>query len=56
MLKDFWAVPEYDKLLVVSQKALQEYIMNDDITAEDTLSHIADEWEYIFEYAGYYKE
>jgi len=56
MLKDFWAVPEYDKLLTVSQRALHEYIVNDDISAEYTLDHIADEWEEVFEYAGYYKE
>jgi multiple sugar transport system substrate-binding protein len=56
MLKDFWAVPEYDQLLSISQKELREYLINDDISAKDTLGHIADEWEKVFEYAGYYKE
>ncbi|MBF0217838.1 MAG: extracellular solute-binding protein, partial [Candidatus Omnitrophica bacterium] len=56
MLKDFWAVPEYDQLLSISQKELRAYLVSDDITAKDTLDQIADEWEKVFEYAGYYKE
>jgi multiple sugar transport system substrate-binding protein len=54
--KDFWAVPEYAQLLEISQKYLSAYLLNENITAEDTMNNIASEWETIFEYAGYYKE
>ena len=54
--KDFWTVPEYPELLSVSQKYWDMYINNDDISAEEAMMKIEDEWEEVFEQAGYYKE
>lgn len=56
MVRDFWAVPEYTKLLSVSQKYWYEYVVKDTITAKEAMNNTAKEWEDIFEYSGYYKE
>lgn len=56
MVRDFWAVPEYPELLAISQKYFSDYLSNDAISAEETMSIIARKWEAVFEYAGYYKE
>jgi multiple sugar transport system substrate-binding protein len=53
---DFWAVPEYPVLLKISQKYFNKYVTKGDITAKEALDKIADEWEEVFEHAGYYKE
>ena len=54
--RDFWAVPEYSELLSVSQKYWDMYINNDEISAEESMRRIEEEWEEIFDQAGYYKE
>lgn len=56
IVRDFWAVPEYPLLLEVSQKYWSEYVSDDKRSAEETMDLIAQKWESIFEYAGYYKE
>ncbi len=56
MLKDFWSVPEYARLLAVSQKYWTQYLFMDTITAQEAMSSVAREWEEQFEAAGYYKE
>ncbi len=55
-MKDFWAVPEYIELLGVSQKHFHDFLFKDDVPAERSLENVANEWENIFESAGYYKE
>ena len=56
MVKDFWAVPEYAQLLEVSQRYWNQYVVAGGITAKQAMDAIADEWEKIFEKAGYYKK
>lgn len=56
IIRDFWAVPEYTELLKVSQKHWYAYVIEDNITAEQAMDDVAEEWEDIFEYSGYYKE
>ncbi len=56
MVKDFWAVPEYAELLEVSQRYWHEYVVAGTITAKQAMDSIAEEWEKIFEKAGYYKK
>jgi multiple sugar transport system substrate-binding protein len=56
MVRDFWAVPEYTELLAVSQKYWSAYVTENSLTAEEAMDKVAEEWEEIFEYAGYYKE
>ncbi len=55
-MKDFWAVPEYIELLAVSQRHFHDFLLKDDVPAEQALENVANEWENIFESAGYYKE
>jgi multiple sugar transport system substrate-binding protein len=54
MVKDFWAVPEYAELLEVSQRYWHEAIVAGTVSAKEAMDGIADEWEAIFEKAGYY--
>jgi multiple sugar transport system substrate-binding protein len=54
MVKDFWAVPEYAELLEVCQRRWHEAIVAGTITAKEAMDGIAEEWEAIFEKAGYY--
>jgi multiple sugar transport system substrate-binding protein len=54
MVKDFWAVPEYAELLEASQRYWHEAIVAGTITAKEAMDGIAEEWEAIFEKAGYY--
>jgi multiple sugar transport system substrate-binding protein len=56
MMRDFWVVPEYLELLEVSQKYWHKYLFSNESTAEEINNAIANEWENIFEMAGYYKE
>ncbi|MBF0522947.1 MAG: extracellular solute-binding protein [Candidatus Omnitrophica bacterium] len=56
MVKDFWVTPEYDTLLAVSQKYLHGYVVDNQFSSREALDLLADDWENIFEYAGYYKE
>lgn len=56
MVKDFWAVPEYPQLLKISQEFWFKFITTDQISAAEAMNTIAEKWENIFEYAGYYKE
>ncbi|MCU7847472.1 MAG: extracellular solute-binding protein [Candidatus Thiodiazotropha sp. (ex Lucinoma kastoroae)] len=56
MAQDFWAVPEYEKLLSISQKHWSAYINDGTLSASEAMNKIADEWESVFELAGYYKE
>lgn len=56
ILRDFWTTPEYAELLEISQRYFYQYVTTDSISAEETLEIIADQWERIFELAGYYKE
>lgn len=53
--KDFWAVPEYAELLRHSQHYFNDF-MRHEASADDVLASLADEWEYIFEHNGYYRE
>lgn len=55
-IKDFWVVPEYPELLKVSQKYWFRFLTTDEITAQEAMDSISQEWENIFEWAGYYKE
>ncbi len=55
MVRDFWAVPEYSTMLVISQKYWYKYVVEGSITAEEAMNSIAKEWEAIFEEKGYYK-
>jgi len=54
MVKDFWAVPEYAELLESCQRRWHEYVVEGKGTAKQSMDGIADEWEAIFEKAGYY--
>jgi multiple sugar transport system substrate-binding protein len=56
IMKDFWSVPEYPQLLTISQKYFDKYLSSNDITAEQAMNSIANEWEQVFETAGYYKQ
>jgi hypothetical protein len=56
MVRDFWAVPEYPQLLEISQRYWNEYVNEERDEAESVMNRIAQEWENVFEYAGYYKE
>ena len=56
IMRDFWTVPEYTKLLKVSQKYWYDYMTKDKYTAKQAMDLVAQEWEEIFEQAGYYKE
>lgn len=56
MVKDFWAVPEYAELLEVCQREFHEFVVARSKTAKEALDTIAEEWEAIFEKAGYYKK
>lgn len=55
-VRDFWAVPEYAELLKFSQKHFSHYLYTNDISAKDSLDNLADDWERVFEFHGYYKE
>ncbi|HBG61158.1 MAG: hypothetical protein A2Y03_10340 [Omnitrophica WOR_2 bacterium GWF2_38_59] len=55
-VKDFWVVPEYSELLKVSQEYWFRFLTTDEITSQEAMDAIAQEWENIFEWAGYYKE
>lgn len=54
--KDFWADKEYNQLLELSQQRWRQYIQSDNITAQETMTSLANDWEDIFEYSGYYRE
>lgn len=56
MARDFWAVPEYPQLLSISQKYWSGYVNEGKYSARQAMDEIAEQWENIFEYAGYYKE
>lgn len=56
MAKDFWAVPEYTRLLKVSQKNWYECVVKKTMSSQEAMDAVAREWELIFEEAGYYKE
>ncbi|GGK73568.1 ABC transporter substrate-binding protein [Amphritea balenae] len=55
-VQDFWAVPEYAQLLDLSQQHWDEYLNTDQLTAEQSLDRLAQQWDKVFEYGGYYKE
>ncbi|MCU7806007.1 MAG: hypothetical protein KZQ96_22760 [Candidatus Thiodiazotropha sp. (ex Lucinoma borealis)] len=55
MVQDFWAVPEYEKLLSISQRHWSAYINDGTLSVSEAINKIADEWESVFELAGYYK-
>ncbi len=47
-MKDFWNVPSYDKLLIVSQKNLYDYFYDKSgLSAKETLDKINEEWKTI---------
>ncbi len=54
MVKDFWAVPEYAELLEVCQRRWHEFVVEGAVTAKEAMDGIVEEWEAIFEKAGYY--
>ncbi|MEI8346498.1 MAG: extracellular solute-binding protein [Pseudomonadota bacterium] len=56
MMKDFWAIPEYSKLLKVSQENFYKFMTEKNYSAKQALNETADQWETTFEEAGYYKE
>jgi multiple sugar transport system substrate-binding protein len=56
IVRDFWAVPEYSSMLVISQKYWYKYVVEGSITAQEAMDSIAKEWEAIFEAKGYYKQ
>jgi multiple sugar transport system substrate-binding protein len=56
MVKDFWAVPEYAELLEVCQRKWHEYVVAGQGTAKEAMDGVAQEWEAIFQKAGYYKK
>jgi multiple sugar transport system substrate-binding protein len=56
MMKDFWSVPEYTKLLGVSQQHFYRFMTQKNYSAQTALNNIAREWERIFEENGYYRQ
>ena len=48
-VKDFWNVPVFGELLVVSQNELGEYIVGGEGTAEEAMNAIAEEHQRILE-------
>lgn len=56
MARDFWAVPEYPKLLAISQKYWSQFVSENKLSAKEAMDRISIEWEQVFEQAGYYKE
>ena len=54
-VKDFWNIPEFGDLLVVSQRELSKYIVEGQGTAKDALNNIAREHTEILKKAGYLK-
>lgn len=56
MVRDFWAVPEYARLLKISQENWYSYLVLDELTASQAMNRVAREWETVFEENGYYAE
>ncbi len=56
IVKDFWAVPEYSKLITISQRYWYKYVVQGTISAEDAMNNISKEWETVFDENGYYKQ
>ena len=56
MLLQLSSKSEYTELLEVSQKYWNQYVTGNRLTAEEAMNSVAEEWERIFETAGYYKE
>ena len=54
IMKDFWAEPEYARLLESFSKTVGSYIIRGEGTAKGALDQCAEEWTDIFEQAGYY--
>ncbi|MCS7056130.1 MAG: sugar ABC transporter substrate-binding protein [Thermoflexales bacterium] len=54
-VKDFWNIPEFGDLLVVSQRELSKYIVEGQGTAKEALDNIAREHTEILKRAGYLK-
>jgi multiple sugar transport system substrate-binding protein len=52
LVKDFWNVPVYGELLLVSQRELGEYILAGQGTAEEAMNNIATEHQQILLEAG----
>ncbi len=53
IFKDFWAVPEYGQLLETYSKTIGNYIIRDQGTAKQALDRLVEQWQEIFEEAGY---
>lgn len=54
IFKDWWACPEYDELLRTFSETIAEYVIGDQGTAEEAADKCVEQWESIFEAAGYY--
>ncbi len=53
IFKDWWACPEYDELLRTFSVNIAKYVVVGDGTAEEALNKCVEDWEEIFEAAGY---
>jgi multiple sugar transport system substrate-binding protein len=53
IFKDWWACPEYDELLRTFSENIAKYVVAGDGTAEEALNKCVEDWEEIFEAAGY---
>jgi multiple sugar transport system substrate-binding protein len=56
MIRDFWSVPEYPRLLDISQYFLKRCVVDNDLPPSAAADSIALGWERTFEDAGYYRE
>ena len=53
IFKDWWACPEYDELLRTFSVNIAEYVVAGNGTAEEACNKCVEDWEEIFEAAGY---
>jgi multiple sugar transport system substrate-binding protein len=56
ILKDWWAVPEYAQTIRTFAETVGKYVVGGEGTAKDAMDSVAQQWNDIFEKAGYYKK
>jgi multiple sugar transport system substrate-binding protein len=55
LLKDWWAVPEYAQTIRTFAETVGKYVIGGQGTAKQALDSVAQQWNDVFEKAGYYK-
>ncbi|MDD5659529.1 MAG: extracellular solute-binding protein, partial [Actinomycetota bacterium] len=55
ILKDWWNVPEYAQTVRSFADTVGKYVIGGEGTAKEALDKVAEEWNQVFEEAGYYK-